>query len=105
MDIDISKIPSREVLTGFKARFVHSEHTTTAFWDIEKGAELPTHSHIHEQITIVTEGEFQMTVNNVTKIYKPGMLVIIPSNVIHSGKALTPCKITDIFSPVRDDYK
>jgi quercetin dioxygenase-like cupin family protein len=105
MDIDISKIPLREVLPGFNARFIHSAQTTTVFWEVKKGAELPTHSHIHEQISMVTEGEFQMTINNVTKIYKSGMLVIIPSNVTHSGIAITACKLTDIFSPVREDYK
>ncbi|MCD2260308.1 cupin domain-containing protein [Psychroserpens luteolus] len=105
MTIEISNIPQKEIITGFKARFVHSAHTTTAFWEVEAGAELPIHSHIHEQISMVTEGQFQMTIDNVTKVYTPGMLVIIPSNIEHSGKALTACKITDVFSPVREDYK
>ena len=105
MDIDVSNIPQREILSGFKARFIHSEHTTIAFWDVEAGAELPLHSHVHEQISMVTEGRFQMTIDTVTKIYKPGMLIIIPSNTKHSGIAITACKLTDIFSPVREDYK
>ncbi|WP_298895913.1 cupin domain-containing protein [uncultured Psychroserpens sp.] len=105
MTIEISNIPQKEIITGFKARFVHSAHTTTAFWEVEAGAELPLHSHIHEQISMVTEGQFQMTIDNVTKVFTPGMLVIIPSNIEHSGKALTACKITDVFSPVREDYK
>nr|WP_321231796.1 cupin domain-containing protein [uncultured Psychroserpens sp.] len=105
MDIDILNIPQREIVKGYKARFIHSERMTTAYWEIEAGAELPMHSHMHEQIAIVTEGEFQMTVDGITNIYKPGMLLIIPSHVEHSGKALTYCKITDIFSPVREDYK
>ncbi|WP_460217976.1 cupin domain-containing protein [Psychroserpens sp. MEBiC05023] len=105
MDIDISNIPQREIIPGYKARFIHSERMTTAYWDIEKNAELPLHSHMHEQIAIVTKGEFQMTVNGITNIYKPGMLLVIPPHVEHSGKALTHCEITDIFSPVREDYK
>ncbi|MEH6537927.1 MAG: cupin domain-containing protein [Psychroserpens sp.] len=105
MDFEISNIPQREIITGFKARFIHSEHTTTAFWEVEAGAELHLHAHIHEQISIVTEGQFQMTIDNITKVYSSGMIVIIPSNIEHSGKALTACKITDVFSPVREDYK
>lgn len=105
MVIDILKIPQREIIAGFKARFVHSEHTTIAYWDIKAGSELPMHSHMHEQIAIVTEGEFQMTVDGITEVYKPGMLLIIPSHIEHSGKALTDCKVTDIFSPVREDFK
>ena len=68
MDFKISKIHQKEIITGFKARFIHSELTTTAFWEVEAGAELPLHAHIHEQISIVTEGQFQMTINNTTKI-------------------------------------
>lgn len=105
MDIKISNIPQKEIIAGFKARFVHSEHTTTAFWNVDAGAELPMHSHIHEQISMLTEGQFQMTIDGITKVYSPGMIVVIPSNIEHSGKALTNCKITDIFSPVREDYK
>lgn len=41
----------------------------------------------------------------VTAIYEPGTLVVIPPNIPHSGKALTPCKLMDIFSPVRSEYK
>ncbi|WP_299228605.1 cupin domain-containing protein [uncultured Psychroserpens sp.] len=105
MDVDILNIHQKEIITGFKARFVHSEYTTTAFWEIEAGAELPLHSHLHEQIFIVTEGQFEMTIDGITNIYTPGLLAIIPSNIQHSGKAITACKITDIFSPVREDYK
>ena len=105
MTIDLKNIPQKEIIKGFKAQFVHSEHTTTAFWEVEFGAELPLHSHIHEQISMVTEGQFEMTIDGETKVYTPGMMVIIPSNIEHSGKALTACKITDVFSPVRADYK
>jgi hypothetical protein len=34
----------------------------------------------------------------------PGSVGIIPPNAVHSGRALTDCKILDVFSPVREDY-
>ena len=40
-----------------------------------------------------------------TETYGPGDVVIIPSNVPHSGKVLTPCKLMDIFSPARKEYR
>jgi len=46
-----------------------------------------------------------MTCNGITKRYGPGEILTIPSNVEHSGKAITKCKLTDIFCPVREDYK
>ena len=101
----ITDIEQKEIIDGFLGRFIHQNGFTIAFWEITEGASLPEHSHIHEQTTQVTEGAFEMTINGVTKIYKPGMIAIIPSQAIHSGKAITPCKVTDVFSPVRDDYK
>jgi quercetin dioxygenase-like cupin family protein len=101
----ITDIEPKEVFKGFKGRFVHMESFTIGFWDIEAGSELPLHSHIHEQTTEVIEGELEMTCNGVTKVYKPGMIITIPSNVPHGGRAITRCKLTDIFCPVREDYK
>ncbi len=103
--MNIADIKQKEIIQGFKGRFLHTEGFTIGFWEVESGAELPEHLHIHEQTTQVTEGEFEMTINGTTKIYKPGMILAIPSNTTHSGKAITNCKITDIFCPVREDYK
>lgn len=103
--IAIETLPQKEVIPGFRGRFVHTEHATLGFWEIEKGATLPLHKHMHEQITEVREGEFELTFNGETKIYTPGMLAVIPPFAEHSGKALTNCKLLDIFLPVREDYK
>jgi len=103
--MNISDIEPKEIIKGFKGRFVHMENFTIGFWEAEAGAELPMHSHVHEQSTQVIEGQFEMTCNGETKIYKPGMIVTIPSNVEHGGRAITNCKLTDVFSPVREDYK
>jgi len=84
---------------------VHSENTTTAFWEVEAGSVLPEHAHVHEQIAQVTEGEFVLTIAGETTIMLPGMVAVIPSNVPHSGKALTPCKMVDTFYPVREEYR
>lgn len=103
--IAIETLPQKEVIPGFNGRFVHTERATLGFWEITKGASLPEHNHMHEQITEVREGEFELTVNGETKIYTPGMVAVIPPFVAHSGKAITDCKVFDIFMPVREDYK
>jgi len=103
--MNISEIEPKEIIKGFKGRFVHTEAFSIGFWEVDAGAELPLHSHIHEQSTQVIEGQFEMTCNGETKIYEPGMIVTIPSNVEHGGRAITNCKLTDVFSPVREDYK
>ena len=101
----ISDIEPKEIIKGYHGRFVHMDSFTIGFWEVEAGAEIPLHSHVHEQTTQVIEGEFQMTVGGETKVYTPGMLVTIPSYIEHGGKALTNCKLTDVFCPAREDYQ
>lgn len=105
MPVEINTITTKEIAPGFQARFIHTENLTLSFVDVEAGAVLPEHSHIHEQISHVIEGEFEMTIAGKTEILKPGNAVVIPSNVVHSGRALTKCKIHDVFCPFREDYK
>ncbi|MEM9846689.1 MAG: cupin domain-containing protein [Bacteroidota bacterium] len=101
----INEIEEKEVLPGFHGRMLHLAGFTIAYWRIEKGSILPAHAHIHEQLSQVTSGEFEMTVDGETQICVAGKVVTIPSQVVHSGKALTDCTIIDVFQPVREDYK
>lgn len=101
----IEDIAQKSLLPGFKGRFIHTHGFTQAFWEIEQGAELPEHSHFHEQTTQVTEGILEFTLNGETRLLESGSIVVIPANAVHSGKALTNCKVTDVFCPVREDYQ
>ncbi|MEO9869237.1 cupin domain-containing protein [Ekhidna sp.] len=101
---ELDKINSKEILPGYTVRFVHSERMTFAYWDVKKGSPLPEHSHHHEQVANVLEGEYELTVNGETKRLVPGDVAVIPSNIPHSGVAITDCKLLDVFAPVREDY-
>jgi quercetin dioxygenase-like cupin family protein len=102
--INVEFLDAHEMIPGFNAKFVHSESMTISYWEIKKGSTLPEHAHPHEQISQVMEGLFELTIAGTSQIMKPGMVAIIPSNIIHSGKALTDSKVMDIFCPVRKDY-
>ncbi|MEZ4811571.1 MAG: cupin domain-containing protein [Allomuricauda sp.] len=103
--MNLSKIKSKEIMPGYHAKMVHAQSMSWAFWDVEKGAEVPLHHHVHEQIMHVVEGTFEFTLDGKTDVYGPGDVVVIPSHVPHSGKALTTCRLMDVFSPVREEYK
>ena len=105
MNLVLTDIETKEIMPGFHGKMIHTENMTLAYWEVEEGAIVPEHSHKNEQIMQVLEGTFEFTVNGLTKLCKPDDLVIIPSFAPHSGKALTPCKLMDIFSPVREEYK
>ena len=101
----LNEIEIRKPLPGFKGQFIHTDKITIAFFEIEQGAELPEHSHHHEQISTIIEGKFELNLGGETIIQEPGKVTVIPSNIPHSGKALTFCKVIDVFYPVREDYK
>jgi quercetin dioxygenase-like cupin family protein len=102
---DWSKTTPRTVIPGFVGRFLHSDTMTFALWEIAAGALLPEHSHPHEQVVHLFEGEFEMTVEGRTMRLSPGMVFAIPSNARHLGRALADCRIMDVFCPVREDYR
>ena len=105
MEYKIDELEAREYFPGFLGKMIHMQHMTIAFWDVETGAEVPEHSHHNEQLLQVLEGRFDLTLNGQTSTYERGDLVVIPPHALHSGKARTTCKLMDVFSPVRDDYK
>lgn len=101
---NLDNLPEVEIVPGFRAKFIHSHHLTLAYWTIDAGSSLPEHAHHHEQVTTITKGKFELTVDGVKQIVSPGSVVVIPSNTRHSGLAITECQIIDVFYPVREDY-
>lgn len=105
MQYNLNSIPSKETFPGFVGKFVHSASMTFAYWQIKKYSALPEHAHVHEQVVNMLEGEFELIVDGQFHRLSAGMIYTIPSNAKHAGRAITDCKILDVFSPVREDYK
>ena len=103
--VDLTEVHSKEVVPGFHGKFVHSQNMTTAYWDVVAGSSLAEHAHVHEQILNIVEGEFELKIEGKTLTLYSGAVVVIPSNVSHAGRAISHCKLIDIFSPVREDLK
>lgn len=101
----LENIVPREIMPGFFGRMIHSESMSFVYWDIKEGSPLPEHSHMHEQVANMLEGKFLLIIAGESRELVPGDVAIIPSHALHSGKALTDCKILDVFCPVREDYK
>ena len=102
--VKLNEMAEKEIVPGYHARFVHSDNVTLAYWNIEEGKDLPKHAHLHEQVTNLIEGRFELTVDDESKVLEAGSVVVIPPNTMHSAKALTSCRIIDVFYPIRTDY-
>lgn len=105
MNYKLSEIVPKEIMPGYMGKLVHTQNTSLAFWEVKQGAEVPEHSHMNEQIMHVIDGEFEFTLDGETNVYVPGDIVVIAPHLKHSGKALTACKLLDVFSPVREEYR
>ncbi len=105
MSLNLSTIPSKEIMPGYHGKLIHTKTMSLVFWEVEKNAVLPQHHHVNEQIMHVIKGEFEFTLDGETRVYYSGDIVPIASGIPHSGKALTDCKLMDVFSPAREEYK
>ena len=100
---DISgKTPKR----GITMRVVSGEKGMMVFFHIEPNVEIPIHSHPHEQMGTVLEGELTMIINGVEQVLKAGDGYVAPSGVPHGARAGSQgVKVVDFFSPPREDYR
>ncbi|MCI0807084.1 MAG: cupin domain-containing protein, partial [Chloroflexi bacterium] len=60
--VSLDELEAVEPVPGYVATFVHTKQMTLANWKITAGSSFPEHSHPHEQIMMVLEGEFELTV-------------------------------------------
>jgi quercetin dioxygenase-like cupin family protein len=73
--------------------------------DLEPHAVVEEHSHSHEQVGMLLEGEAVFIVGGERRTLRPGDLYRIPGHVRHKVIALDrPVKALDIFHPIREDY-
>jgi quercetin dioxygenase-like cupin family protein len=102
---NILDIPIKDLIAGISGRYVHGEKASFGIVDIEEGSVLPLHHHPHEQITYILEGVLEMEIDGKNILLTPGSYYVIPSNTPHSALAHSACKVIDIFSPVREEYR
>ena len=95
-----------EPLKGGLARQVlHGDTVTIARLRLDRGAVVPRHSHINEQISTIESGRLRFIFDNRDHIEAvPGEFVRIPPDVPHEVHALEDSVAVDFFAPVREDW-
>jgi quercetin dioxygenase-like cupin family protein len=95
----------KEVAPGVRMRSAHLSNTMLTYFELEPGACMPSHKHPHEQVTLVIEGEMELTVGDETHILKCGEGATVPPNVEHKAVILSQLvKAVDAWYPIREDY-
>jgi quercetin dioxygenase-like cupin family protein len=93
-----------EVVEGvYLTQLVAGERTSVQHFHIEPGAEVPEHSHDHEQAGYIVHGTFTFTVDGEEHVISPGESYCIPGGEVHAAanRADIPVDGIDIFSPPR----
>ncbi len=102
---DLAHCPLLTLAPGITARVVTGDTLTVTHVILDKGAILPVHAHPQEQIVNVMEGELELTVGGKAHRLTRGKVMVLPSNVPHSGRAITRVFVIDVFHPVREDLR
>ncbi len=96
----------KELLPGIIARTFWGQKMLAAVVDLDPNVHLPRHSHPHEQLGIVLQGQIEFTVGEEVKVLHPGDVYVIPGGVEHEARTFDrPVQVMDVFSPVREEYK
>ena len=97
---------TKELAPGARTRTYWGDNMLLSLVEIDANSLVPLHTHPHEQGGIVVEGEMEMGIGGEVKVLKVGDMYIIPGGVEHYAKGLDrPCKVLDVFSPVREEFK
>jgi quercetin dioxygenase-like cupin family protein len=103
--VSFDSLNVREIFPGLRARVVHTDRTSQSWVEIDSGATFPEHDHPHEQTVNVLEGTLELIVAGQSHLLTPGSAFVIPPHTPHAGRALTACRVLDVFAPARDEYR
>lgn len=82
------------------------ENMMLSFVEFAPHAVVEMHSHPHEQMGLLLEGELTFAIGDEEHVVRPGQMWRIPGGVPHKAIAGdSHVKALDVFCPIRDDYR
>jgi quercetin dioxygenase-like cupin family protein len=97
-------IEHEELSAGIARRVLHGDGLTVARIYLKKGAIVPLHSHINEQLSCVVEGCLRFDFEASQQVVAAGEMMQISANEPHLVEALEDSVALDFFQPVREDW-
>ncbi len=70
----------------------------------EQGAIGYAHHHPHRQVSYVTSGAFEVTIDGVKKVLKKGDAFYVAPDIRHGVICLEAGAVLDVFTPLREDF-
>lgn len=105
----IEQKPSKEIRPGVFRSLTYSDNLMVAILDFKNGPweePEPYHSHPHEQVSYVANGEIIFYCEGQPERHlKAGDTFAAPSGAKHTVKVLTSeARLVDSFTPIREEF-
>ncbi len=102
------QMPVEQVKEDVQRREAHTDHLMIVIVDFTDGPKPqpdPPHSHPHEQVSYVAEGEVSFIIDDEVTHLCPGDVFVVPSNKMHTIQLLSEqARLIDCFTPIREDF-
>jgi len=97
---------NHNIFPGVNIHTIAGNRLMLSLVEFEPHSVVQPHSHPHEQMGLLLEGELTFIVGDEKRTLKAGEMWSIPGGVVHSVYAgEKPARALDVFHPVRDDYR
>jgi quercetin dioxygenase-like cupin family protein len=103
-----NETPAQKIAENVERRLGHLENLMIVVLDFDDGPTAepdPPHSHPHEQVSYVAEGEIIFVLDGEQFHLKPGDMFLVPAGKPHAIQRLTNhVRLVDCFTPNREDF-
>ena len=103
--LETSKMKTAEPLPGWKGRFWRSDAMSFAHYDVATGSSIHEHHHPNEEVWMIIEGRFEVTIAGETEVAGPGDVAVVPPDAPHSVRVLEGGRAVVANHPVRTDLR
>jgi quercetin dioxygenase-like cupin family protein len=99
-----SDVAAEQMNPLFTRQYIVGTKTMLARVTLKKGAFVPLHHHIHEQVSQVVEGALLFRMEGKETIVRAGEVLFIPPDLPHEVTALEDSVALEVFNPPRHDW-
>ncbi len=104
--VDKSECAAKRIFPGVDIFTTHGSRLMLSLVEMAPHAVVEEHSHMHEQLGMMLEGEAEFTIGGEHRVLTAGQIWRIPGGVPHRVVAgARPVRALDVFYPIRDDYR
>ena len=103
--VERSDCSQHNIFPGVNIFTTAGEKVMLSWVEFEPHSVVEWHSHPHEQMGLLLQGELDFYVGDDRRLCRPGDMWRIPGGVRHKVIAgAEGAKALDVFSPIREDY-